>query len=96
MSIHSSLKISGAGRGNRNVWSRIERLAVLKREGRWTEAASVVGLPKVRTRFKSKTKKQLKAEVTPEGGAAPAAGAAPWWATTWPPRRSGSRSASAT
>lgn len=66
MSIHSSLKISGALKGNRNVWSRIERLAVLKREGRWSEENSVHGLPKVRTRFKSKTKKQLKAEATVE------------------------------
>ena len=62
MSIHSSLKISGNMRGQRNVWSRVERLAVLKREGRWSEEDSVLGLPKVRTRFKVKSKKQLKAE----------------------------------
>ena len=62
MSIHSSLKISGGLRGSRNVWSRMERLAVLKREGRWDDGSSVLGLPKVRTRFKSKSKKQLKAE----------------------------------
>lgn len=80
MSIHSSLKISGAGKGNRNVWTRIERLAVLKREGRWGEEGSVLGLPKVRTRFKSKAKKAAKADAaeTPAAaaGAAPAAGAA--------------------
>jgi len=62
MSIHSSLKISGGMRGQRNVWSRMERLAVLRREGRWDEGNSVLGLPKVRTRFKVKSKKQLKAE----------------------------------
>lgn len=62
MSIHSSLKVSAGKRGSRNVWSRIERLAVLKKEGRWLDGASVLGLPKVRTRFKSKSKKQLKAE----------------------------------
>lgn len=63
MSIHSSLKISGNMRGQRNVWSRVERLAVLKREGRWTDGDSVIGLPKVRTQFKVKSKKQLKAEM---------------------------------
>lgn len=62
MSIHSSLKLSGKLAGSRNVWTRAERLAVLKREGRWTTEESVLGLPKVRTRFKVKTKKQLKAE----------------------------------
>jgi small basic protein (TIGR04137 family) len=86
MSIHSSLKLSGAGRGNRNVWTRIERLAVLKREGRWDGASDVLGLPKVRTRFKSKVKKAPKAEAEAgaaasaadgKAAAAPAAGAAP-------------------
>ena len=62
MSIHSSLKISGKLRGERNVWTRMERIQALKREGRWSEGDSVVGLPKVRTRFKVKSKKQLKAE----------------------------------
>ena len=62
MSIHSSLKISGGLRGSRNVWTRVERLAALKKEGRWEDGESVLGLPKVRTRFKTKSKKQLKAE----------------------------------
>lgn len=62
MSIHSSLKLSGKMAGSRSVWTRAERLQVLKREGRWTEDDSVLGLPKVRTAFKVKTKKQLKAE----------------------------------
>ncbi|MCA8942094.1 MAG: small basic protein [Planctomycetes bacterium] len=62
MSIHSSLRMSGKMSGSRSVWTRAERIAVLKREGRWTEAESVLGLPKVRTVFKVKTKKQLKAE----------------------------------
>lgn len=62
MSIHSSLKTSGAMSGNRNVWTRVERLAALRKSGRWSEGESVLGLPKVRTRFKTKTKKQLKAE----------------------------------
>ncbi|MHC4515666.1 MAG: small basic protein [Planctomycetota bacterium] len=62
MSIHSSLKVSGAGVGVRNVWTRMERLVALKKVGRWEEGDPVTGLPKVRTRFKVKTKKQLKAE----------------------------------
>ncbi len=62
MSIHSSLRISGQLRGVRNVWTRAERLAALKKEGRWSDGDSVLGLPKVRTHFKVKTKKQLKAE----------------------------------
>ena len=57
MSIHRSLKVSGAGAGERNVWSRMERIAVLKKEGRWSDGDRVEGLPKVRTRFKSKKKK---------------------------------------
>ncbi|MBI5849509.1 MAG: small basic protein [Planctomycetes bacterium] len=76
MSIHSSLRISGAGRGNRNVFTRIERLAVLKREGRWDGEADVLGLPKVRTRFKSKVKKAAKVVVEGEAAAAPAEGEA--------------------
>ena len=62
MSIHSSLKISGKLRGIRSVWTRMERLTALKREGRWNDGDPVVGLPKVRTHFKVKSKKQLKAE----------------------------------
>ena len=62
MSIHSSLKISGNLGGERNVWTRVERIQALKKVGNWKDGDSVLGLPKVRTRFKVKTKKQLKAE----------------------------------
>ncbi len=62
MSIHSSLKISGALSGARNVWTRMERITALQRDGHWADGDSVLGLRKVRTRFKSKSKKQLKAE----------------------------------
>jgi small basic protein (TIGR04137 family) len=72
MSIHSSLKSSDELAGERNVWTRVERLQALKKVGRWDEGDPVTGLPKVRTRFKVKSKKQLKAE-TP---AAPGEGAA--------------------
>ena len=66
MSIHSSLKISGAGSGQRNVWSRMERIAALRKVGRWKEGDPVEGLPKVRTRFKVKTKKRKKAAADDE------------------------------
>ena len=58
MSIHSSLKLSGAGGGQRNVWSRVERIAALKKAGRWKDGDKVVGLPKVRTKFKLKSAKK--------------------------------------
>ncbi|MGE3171142.1 MAG: small basic protein [Planctomycetota bacterium] len=58
MTIHTSLKISGAGGGQRNVWSRMERIAALKKAGRWSDGGKVTGLPKVRTRFKVKAKKK--------------------------------------
>ena len=69
MSIHSSLKVSDAGSGQRNVWTRMERLIALKKVGRWEEGDSVIGLPKVRTHFKIKSKKQLKAEAAQDTGA---------------------------
>ena len=62
MSIHSSLKSSDDLIGERNVWTRVERLQALRKVGRWEEGDPVTGLPKVRTHFKSKSKKQLKAE----------------------------------
>ena len=79
MSIHSSLKVSGALVGARNVWTRVERLQALKKVGLWSDGDPVTGLPKVRTRFKTKTKKQLKAEAAQaqqEGAAEGADGAA--------------------
>lgn len=75
MSIHSSLKTSKSGGGQRNVWTRIERLAALQKAGRWQEGGRVEGLPKVRTSFKAKAKKKADAgEAKPAaaGGAAPA------------------------
>jgi small basic protein (TIGR04137 family) len=74
MSIHSSLKISGALAGARNVWTRVERLTALQKVGLWEEGDAVTGLPKVRTRYKTKSKKQLKAEAAGAGDDAPATG----------------------
>jgi small basic protein (TIGR04137 family) len=79
MSIHSSLKTSTSGGGQRNVWTRVERLAALKKAGKWQDGQRVEGLPKVRTSFKAKAKakKADAGEAKPAaGGAAPAAKAA--------------------
>ncbi len=73
MTIHSSLKLAGASGGQRNVWTRSERITALKKAGRWKEGDRVEGLRKVRTSFKAKAKK--KAEAT-DAAAKPAAGAA--------------------
>lgn len=80
MTIHSSLKLSGASGGQRNVWTRVERLAALKKAGRWKDGDKVEGLRKVRTAFKAKAKKKAeepKADAKPAAGgkAAPAAAA---------------------
>ena len=76
MTIHSSLKLSSTTGGNRNVWTRAERLAVLKKAGKWTEGDRVEGLRKVRTSFKAKAKKKADAPAADATGAAPAAAAA--------------------
>jgi small basic protein (TIGR04137 family) len=71
MSIHSSLRSTGTGAGQRNVWTRVERIAALKKAGRWSEEDGVTGLPKVRTKFKvvTKKKKKKKKEEEEEGEA---------------------------
>ena len=62
MSIHKSLFIGGALQKQRSVLTRRERLERLEREGRWSDSESVFGLPKVRTKYKVLTRKQLKAQ----------------------------------
>jgi small basic protein (TIGR04137 family) len=80
MSIHSSLRGSKSLVGERSVFTRIERLAALKKTGKFDEAKdSPYGIPKVRTRFKVAGAKKPKAEKAAAPGApgagAPAAGA---------------------
>lgn len=78
MSIHRSLKISRGATGERNVWTRMERIVALQKVGRWQEGGEVEGLPKVRTRFKTKAKKKAKEETgDAAAGAAKPAAAAP-------------------
>jgi small basic protein (TIGR04137 family) len=50
MSVHKSLKTKGLGTKHRNVLSREERIAKLREEGRFDDAAtSPFGLAKVRS-----------------------------------------------
>ena len=58
MSIHPSLRGFDTLVGQRSVYSRVERLQKLIREGKMTEDDSVYGLPKVRTQYRVKTKKK--------------------------------------
>ena len=60
MTIHSSLKLSGASSGKRNVWTRVERLTALAKVGEWKDGDPVEGLRKVRTSFKAKGGKKKK------------------------------------
>ncbi len=83
MSIDKSLKTSGKLARPRNVLTRIERIKMLKEEGRWNPAVSVFGIPKVKVakikqKGKSTEKKAAKAEgAATEGAAKDAAAAAP-------------------
>lgn len=78
MSIHPSLRGVSTLVGERSVFTRMERIQILTREGKFDAEAGgkVHGLPKVRTRSKSVKRKAAKAEGTGEA-AAPAAAAAP-------------------
>lgn len=77
MSIHSSLRVGDTLKGERSVFTRIERLAVLKKDGRFKEEnSSVYGLPKVRTRFKVAGGKKKAAKAEGDAAAKPAAGGA--------------------
>jgi small basic protein (TIGR04137 family) len=79
MSIHSSLRGVSTLTGERSVLTRIERLAALKKEGKFTDERSVYGLPKVRTHFKvagaKKKAKEAAGDKAAAGGTAAAPGA---------------------
>lgn len=57
MSIHPSLRGVNNLTGERSVFTRVERVQQLLREGKLQESGSALGLPKVRTKFKIKTKR---------------------------------------
>jgi small basic protein (TIGR04137 family) len=80
MSIDRSLKVKGALARHRNVLSRGERIDALKKEERFSETDTVIGLPKVAHRKASTGKKEAKvkdAAATPEAAAAAGTPAAP-------------------
>lgn len=83
MSIDKSLKTSGKLARPRNVLTRIERIKMLKEEGKWNPSISVFGIPKVKVakikqKGKSAEKKAAKAEAAAtEGATKDAAAAAP-------------------
>jgi small basic protein (TIGR04137 family) len=96
MSLDRSLKVKGALARHRNVLSRGERVEALKKEERFTEDNSVMGLPKVSHRKASTGKKEAKvaAAGTPEAAAAAgttpaAAGKAPAAAAKAPAAKAG-------
>ena len=81
MSIDKSLKMKGKLVRPRNVFTRIERIKILKGEGKWDPTMSVFGIPKVKSvKIKRKGKSEKKAEkteavaeATPTAAATPAA-----------------------
>mgnify|MGYP001553821961 CR=1 FL=1 len=60
MSIHKSLKLKNTLERARSVLSRWERIEKLKEEERWADGDSVLGLPKVRTEFKIRSRTAIK------------------------------------
>ncbi len=60
MSIDRSLKVKGSLLRTRSVLTRAERIEKLRKSQRWSEGDAVLGLPKVRTKWKQKTKKKKK------------------------------------
>ncbi len=51
MSIHKSLKLKGSLKRTRNVFTRSERIELMKERGTWKEGQSLYGLAKTRVRF---------------------------------------------
>ena len=60
MSIHQSLKLKNTLARQRSVLTRWERIVKLQEEERWEEGGSVMGLPKVRTKYKVRSRKAAK------------------------------------
>ena len=77
MSIDKSLKMKGKLVRPRNVFTRIERIKILKGEGKWEPTMSVFGIPKVKSvKIKRKGKSEKKAAKAEAAEATPAAAAA--------------------
>lgn len=58
MSVDRSLKVKSGLLKQRNVWTRAERIVVLKKSQKWNEGDAVLGIPKVRTALKQRGKKK--------------------------------------
>lgn len=58
MTIDKSLKVRRGALGNRNVLTRVERIAKLQETERWTDGDGILGLPKVRVQKVSLKKKK--------------------------------------
>lgn len=67
MSIHPSLRGIDTLSGDRSVFTRVERIQQLIKEGKLSDSDSALGLPKVRTVFK--VKKVRKGPEATEAGA---------------------------
>ena len=84
MTMDSSLRIQSGGVSTRSVLTRVERIAKLKEQERWSDGRSPLGLPKVRVyklamkkkKVKSKEEADEKKAASKGGAAKPAAGAA--------------------
>ena len=70
MSIHKSLKPANAMARTRSVYTRAERLAILKLEGRHKDGDHAYGIPKTRVAKPLKRGKKKKAEEATTEGAA--------------------------
>ena len=80
MSIDKSLKMKGKLVRPRNVFTRIERIKILKGEGKWDPTMSVFGIPKVKSvkiKRKGKSEKKVAKAEAEAAGATPAATATP-------------------
>ena len=80
MSIDKSLKMKGKLVRPRNVFTRIERIKILKGEGKWDPTMSVFGIPKIKSvkiKRKGKSEKKVAKAEAEAAGATPAATATP-------------------
>ena len=78
MSIDKSLKLKGKLVRPRNVFTRVERIKILKGEGKWEPTMSVFGIPKVKSvKMKRKGKSEKKAAKAEAAEATTAAAATP-------------------
>lgn len=76
MSIDKSLITKGKLVRPRNVFTRVERIKILREEGKWEPTKSVFGIPKVKSvKLKRKGKSEKKAAKAETAAATPATAA---------------------